>query len=143
MLEKLNLHLQAIKQCFFAHFQNENYFKPETYHFLVQNSNSPGLILTCIYPSNKTDDNLVSFRKDIHKTLELPLDRPLLRRIDEFKFQSDNNDLTLKYLQNPHINAKPSGLQNSKQSLVFGNYYYQHYMQDNFNDNGWGCAYRY
>ena len=31
---------------------------------------------------------------------------------------------------------------NGKQSLVKGNYVYFHYMQDNFNDNGWGCAYR-
>jgi hypothetical protein len=31
---------------------------------------------------------------------------------------------------------------NGKQSLVRGNYVYFHYMQDNFNDNGWGCAYR-
>src|SRR5205814_2204157 len=26
--------------------------------------------------------------------------------------------------------------------LVNGDYLYYHYMQDNFNDNGWGCAYR-
>jgi hypothetical protein len=26
--------------------------------------------------------------------------------------------------------------------LVEGSYAYYHYMQDNFNDNGWGCAYR-
>jgi hypothetical protein len=25
---------------------------------------------------------------------------------------------------------------------VQGDYHYHHYMQDNFNDNGWGCAYR-
>jgi hypothetical protein len=28
------------------------------------------------------------------------------------------------------------------QYLVDGSYDYYHYMQDNFNDNGWGCAYR-
>lgn len=33
-------------------------------------------------------------------------------------------------------------MQNGKQSLLQGNYIYFHYMQDNFNDNGWGCAYR-
>ena len=27
-------------------------------------------------------------------------------------------------------------------SLVQGTYTYHHYMQDTFNDNGWGCAYR-
>ncbi len=145
ILEKLNLHLQAVKQCFIAHYQNENYFKPETFHFLIDNQNLNNLILTCVYPSNKTDDNLISIRKEIHASLDLPLDRPILRRIDKFNFEFVSNgsdDLSSKYLLNPHTSVKPSNLTNSKQTLVFGNYYYFHYMQDNFNDNGWGCAYR-
>ena len=32
----------------------------------------------------------------------------------------------------------PSG----KISLLYGCYSYHHYMQNDFNDNGWGCAYR-
>lgn len=141
MLDKLNLHLQTIKQCFLAHYQNENYFKPETYHYFIEN-NSANLILTCIYPSSKSDDKLVNLRREILTSLDLPTDRPLIRRIDEFKFDLPSTDEPDKYLVNPHMSAKPSGLSNSKQSLVFGNYYYHHYMQDNFNDNGWGCAYR-
>jgi len=27
--------------------------------------------------------------------------------------------------------------------LIQGSYDYHHYMQDKFDDNGWGCAYRY
>jgi len=90
---------------------------------------------------------LIILRQEIHKILELPLDRALIRRIDSFEFNPDttalsNSDLAMKYLQNPHTNAKPSNVQNGKQSLVYGNYIYFHYMQDGFNDNGWGCAYR-
>lgn len=29
-----------------------------------------------------------------------------------------------------------------KVSIVDGLYSYHHYMQNNFDDNGWGCAYR-
>lgn len=29
-----------------------------------------------------------------------------------------------------------------QQTLVDGHYAYYHYMQDNFDDNQWGCAYR-
>ena len=29
-----------------------------------------------------------------------------------------------------------------EQAIVSGNYGYHHYMQDNFDDDGWGCAYR-
>ena len=83
--------------------------------------------------------------------------------------QTDLDSVFSKYLKNPHLHAKPSNsnclkfiqkyhqdfnmnlksdflftfqVQNGKQSLVQGNYIYFHYMQDNFNDNGWGCAYR-
>ena len=30
----------------------------------------------------------------------------------------------------------------SSKYIVNGSYLYFHYMQDSFNDNGWGCAYR-
>lgn len=33
-------------------------------------------------------------------------------------------------------------VKNGKQYIVKGEYAYHHYMQDNFNDDGWGCAYR-
>lgn len=73
-------------------------------------------------------------------------DRPLLRRIDSFQFNKETaqNDASQfsKYLTNPHLSAKPSTVKNGKQSFVKGNYLYFHYMQDSFNDNGWGCAYR-
>jgi hypothetical protein len=75
----------------------------------------------------------------------LPLDRPLLRRIDAFSFDTTNEireDEFSKYLISPHLSAKASSVANGKQSLVKGDYVYFHYMQDNFNDNGWGCAYR-
>jgi len=34
------------------------------------------------------------------------------------------------------------GVSGGTQHLVRGDYAYYHYMQDKFNDNGWGCAYR-
>lgn len=33
-------------------------------------------------------------------------------------------------------------VKDGKQYIVKGDYLYYHYMQDNFDDNGWGCAYR-
>ena len=36
------------------------------------------------------------------------------------------------------LRTMPTGLRYS----VCGDYLYYHYMQDGFNDNGWGCAYR-
>lgn len=33
-------------------------------------------------------------------------------------------------------------VKDGKQYIVKGDYLYYHYMQDGFDDNGWGCAYR-
>ena len=70
-------------------------------------------IVTCLYPTNNTDDRLAALRKEIHTILELPLDRSLLRRSDAFNFKEEvtgnsNQELTNRYLQNPHPSAKPS-----------------------------------
>jgi hypothetical protein len=55
---------------------------------------------------------LVQLRKDIHRILDLPTDRPLIRRVDAFQFAQDsaveNENKYSKYLQNPHTSAKPS-----------------------------------
>jgi hypothetical protein len=56
-------------------------------------------------------------RKNIHRLLDLTLEKPLLRRIDAFQFSQslDNQDSASqfsKYLQNPHISAKPSNGRN-------------------------------
>ena len=50
---------------------------------------------------------------------------------------------TYIHLKSPHLSLDPSKQsQNSLKAFVKGNYYYFHYNQDNFNDAGWGCAYR-
>lgn len=145
ILDKLTLHLQAIKQCYFSYYQNENDFRAQTYYFIIDNQNSTNVVLTCVYPSNHTDDSLAQLRKDIHRILEFPTDKPLIRRVDSFNFKSHDSSSDSQFLNklvNPHVSVKPSNLLNGKQTVVKGNYVYYHYMQDNFNDNGWGCAYR-
>ncbi|CAF0912138.1 unnamed protein product [Brachionus calyciflorus] len=143
ILEKLNQHLQSVKNCYKSYYQNESNFKAETFHFYTNQD----FLITCVYPNTFQDDSLVNLRKEIHSSLDLQSDRPILRRVDAFQFSKESNpsDVTQqfsKYLTNPHLSAKPSNVKNGKQSLVKGNYLYFHYMQDNFNDNGWGCAYR-
>lgn len=96
--------------------QKENDFVAQTYHFFIDNQylNSPStLIVTCIYPSNNPDEKLVGLRQDMHKILELPMDRSLMRRLDAFDFRTEasealNSELFSQYLQNPHTSAKPS-----------------------------------
>lgn len=112
-----------------------------------------------------SDKDQIAQRKKNH--VNLNLSRPCLRRDDIHSFDCKSEELKLT---NPHIGLKslgthlkrhfdiPIGLVSSlkfnknslihytvkdgKQYIVKGDYIYYHYMQDGFDDNGWGCAYR-
>ena len=58
------------------------------------------------------------------------------------KNSSSTPPLSNQRLQNVHETLPPSGIKGGTQHLVRGNYDYYHYMQDKFDDCGWGCAYR-
>jgi hypothetical protein len=90
--------------------------------------------IAVVYPVGKTDAELLETRRRIHLENFLPLNRPLLRRLNA----SDTS--TSAQLINPH-----EGLESPKYPFIAitqGRYAYHHYMQDKFNDSGWGCAYR-
>lgn len=72
-------------------------------------------------------------RISLHEQLDLPLTRPIFRRGNAYIFKSPK-------LINPHEGIAPQN--RGKIATVRGKYVYYHYMQDNFNDDGWGCAYR-
>jgi hypothetical protein len=75
----------------------------------------------------------------LHRKFLLPTDRPYFRRLNRFTFEADMP--TKGPLTNVHVGLKPSGI-GGEVSLVDGYYSYHHYLQDNVDDNGWGCAYR-
>ena len=50
--------------------------------------------------------------------------------------------ISSKKPHNVHLSLKYSLPETSKTSYVKGIYEYHHYMQDGYNDDGWGCAYR-
>lgn len=76
-------------------------------------------------------------RRILHEQLSLPLNKPIFRRGNHYVCASGGR------LTNPHeaISAQPAKA-DVQVALVRGRYAYYHYMQDNFNDDGWGCAYR-
>lgn len=101
-------------------------------------------LVTAVYPSIKRDDEpteedeLVSYRLKLHKRLLLPENRPLMRPSNSYKFENERQQGI--YLTNPHTGLV-GGICGTV-AVVDGTYSYHHYMQDNFNDDGWGCAYR-
>ncbi|XP_024025587.1 probable Ufm1-specific protease isoform X2 [Morus notabilis] len=115
------------------------------YHFTP-----PGVLhpVTIIYELNygETELKQVEFRKSLHLRLGLPFDRPLLRIANALNlFTTDGARSVQKgssLLKDVHIGIPSSGVSGGTVSLVQGSYEYCHYMQDAFNDSGWGCAYR-
>ena len=81
------------------------------------------------------------FRKHIHGLFMLPVDRPLFRRMNRFVFPEDRPSGS-DPLTNVHEGLKNGSTGGGGVHLVQGTYSYHHYMQDKFDDDGWGCAYR-
>ncbi|XP_055311397.1 ufm1-specific protease 2 [Sitodiplosis mosellana] len=97
-----------------------------------------GHFISYVYPTTSADDDKdqITQRKQNHTHLNFS--RPYLRRDDAYSFSSVPPGTQLF---NPHIGLK-NLVKDGKQYIVKGDYLYYHYMQDNFDDNGWGCAYR-
>ena len=59
---------------------------------------------------------------------------------------SKNKGDKYQHLLNPHLKiskiSEPPTNTHILRGMIRGDYYYYHYNQDNFNDAGWGCAYR-
>lgn len=108
--------------------------KPMFYNFLPFDYSAS--VLHIIYLKHLKDDDLVEKRKQLCNLLNLTIDRPLIRRSNALRSKPYYNSI----LANVHSGL----LQNLKGTVrtVKGTYSYFHYMQHNFNDNGWGCAYR-
>ncbi|KAJ8752047.1 hypothetical protein K2173_001073 [Erythroxylum novogranatense] len=118
------------------------------YHF-----NPPGILhpVTVIYELNygETELKQVEARRSLHLRLGLPFNRPLLRIANALNFnlvkdsvESKSRHKGPRMLKDVHFGIPSSGVSGGIISLVQGSYEYYHYLQDGFDDSGWGCAYR-
>ncbi|VVC89167.1 unnamed protein product [Leptidea sinapis] len=105
---------------------------PETFHYLPIEL---GHFVTRIVPKGIPDESMEKERRLLHEQLALSLDRPVFQKGNAHIFSSAK-------LINPHESLASATRPNVRVALVRGRYTYYHYMQDNFNDDGWGCAYR-
>jgi len=109
-------------------------------------------LLAVVYPTaGKADpiNRCSALRKELQSMLCLPVDRPMMRPLNAVPFhatQEENEDtqggIGGPRLSNTHQGLPLSGVEDGKLHLVQGAYDYYHYMQDSFDDNHWGCAYR-
>jgi hypothetical protein len=125
------------------------------YHFLPD-ADYPHIITVChTFYQDDSDEELtdysIKYRQQLHDRFYFSTRIPFLRVGRALPFHnSKEQDLssanrTANKLNNVHLFCRTSGLPiniNSKMRLVKGTYTYYHYMQDGFNDDLWGCAYR-
>jgi hypothetical protein len=97
-----------------------------------------GHFITLYSPANVPLADTESQRRQLHETWRLSLDRPQFRPTNRFTFSV----LSPTHLIRNIHQYVPKSPVNGRVSLVPGRYDYHHYMQDGFNDKGWGCAYR-
>ncbi|XP_016931984.3 probable Ufm1-specific protease 2 [Drosophila suzukii] len=114
---------------------------PASYHFYPQEF---GHFVSCAYLEDLGDDepHMQERRKRLHRQFALPVSRPYFRRANQVRFLGETEDAPWTPLLNTHIGVRPSGVTDGKEYLVNGNYHYYHYLQQQVQDKGWGCAYR-
>ncbi|EFJ48649.1 hypothetical protein VOLCADRAFT_60450, partial [Volvox carteri f. nagariensis] len=141
--------------CCFIFLLGETTVQVRAYHFLP-----PGLShhLTVLYPSleddmERNEQRLVASRQRLHALFGLPPNRPLLRSANAVDLGPSPGDDgssggggggggSVVRLRDVHQGLAPPPGIGGTSVLVQGSYEYCHYMQDRFNDAGWGCAYR-
>eukprot|EP00455_Lapot_gusevi_P055605 TRINITY_DN9060_c0_g3_i1.p1 TRINITY_DN9060_c0_g3~~TRINITY_DN9060_c0_g3_i1.p1 ORF type:complete len:525 (+),score=108.65 TRINITY_DN9060_c0_g3_i1:1088-2662(+) len=112
--------------------------------------------ITTVYRVPLHQPHLISFdeawlleqRQQLHAAWHLPLDRPLLRisnsiDVDLYPHMGVDGILIDLHLSEEFEQLqRVSGVNNGRRYFVQPSYAYFHYQQHNFNDKGWGCAYR-
>ncbi|XP_011311376.1 ufm1-specific protease 2 [Fopius arisanus] len=136
LVESVCRNLRLIERSFTHELNQEKLKVPEVLHFKPRNCMH---LVTVAYPRGSSDEDTRDYRKNLHKVLSFDLSKPLFCRGNAVRF---SNDFTsYEPILNPHAAVTSLGSGFSV-SLVKGLYAYHHYMQDKFDDSGWGCAYR-
>lgn len=71
----------------------------------------------------------MQLRRDLHRRLLLPPDRPLLRAANALTFVLESNGNSAGYLRDVHEGLEPPCIQGGTRHVIWGSYTYHHYMQ--------------
>ena len=103
-------------------------------------------LVTGVFPLSASAGGEASYldqRVRLHRRFHVAPDRPAFRRMAAVRFGAPSSGTSTDgKLRTVHAGLAGSGVPGGAASLVDGDYVYYHYMQDNFDDNGWGCSYR-
>ena len=117
---------------------------PTALHFMLKPHQPFPVTVVLALPAGMLDaqeECLREVRQGLHRRFNLAMDRPFFRVPQGLSFTTATAAGPVR-LKNVHQGLPPSGIQGGNVHLVQGVYEYCHYMQDKFDDNGWGCMYR-
>ncbi|KAM9236462.1 ufm1-specific protease 2 isoform 1-T1 [Leptosomus discolor] len=137
LVKAIHRQLTDMERCIMKYMKGTSIVVPEQFHFMLPGKNH---LVTISYPTGISDDQLESYRKELHGLFNLPCDRPYFKRANAYHFPDE--PYKDGYIRNPHIHLNSPGTESGMVYLVHGVYSYHHYMQDRTDDSGWGCAYR-
>ncbi|NXU55570.1 UFSP2 protease, partial [Turnix velox] len=137
LVEAIHRQLTDMESCIMRYKKGTSIVVPEPFHFMLPGKND---LVTISYPMGISDDQLESYRKELHGLFGLPCDRPYFKRANAYHFPDE--PYKDGYLRNPHLHINSPGAEPGMVYSVQGVYSYHHYMQDRIDDSGWGCAYR-
>ncbi|XP_067838707.1 ufm1-specific protease 2-like [Heptranchias perlo] len=135
-VEAVSSQLSEMEKCIQKYTKGQSVPVPQAFHFELPEKTT---LTTVIYPAGISDETLEPQRKELHTELGLG-NKPFFRR--SMVYQFPNDDLQNKYLRTVHKYIPLPDTEKFKISVVHGSYTYHHYLQDDINDSGWGCAYR-
>ncbi|GCC26973.1 ufm1-specific protease 2-like isoform X1 [Chiloscyllium punctatum] len=135
-VKAVSAQLYEMDQCIQRFTKGKSVPIPQAFHFELPESNA---LTTVIYPAGYTEKDLEPLRKELHHKFSLQ-DKPYLRRSMAYSFPND--DLSNKYLKTIHKYIPSPSSDEFQVFVVYGSYTFHHYLQDDINDGGWGCAYR-
>uniref|UniRef100_UPI00398EF5F6 ufm1-specific protease 2-like n=1 Tax=Pristiophorus japonicus TaxID=55135 RepID=UPI00398EF5F6 len=136
VVEAVSVQLSEMDSCIQRYGKKNSIPIPQAFHFELPEKTT---LTTVVYPAGITDDELEPQRKELHTKLSLG-DKPFLRRPMAYHFPAD--EIANTYLRNIHKYIPLPDAEEFGVHVVHGSYTYHHYLQDDINDTGWGCAYR-
>ncbi|CAD8198689.1 unnamed protein product [Paramecium octaurelia] len=117
-IQIINSHIQQLIKALSSNKKQVLYFNDKT-----------------VFPINKYDEaqKIQLFKSDFKNNRRLIVYKNKINNL----IDTENNKIL-----NVHHYLSPKALDNGKRYFVRGDYVFHHYMQDGFDDKGWGCAYR-
>ncbi|NXX82571.1 UFSP2 protease, partial [Urocolius indicus] len=112
LVKAIHRQLTDMERCIMKYMKGTSIVVPEQFHFMLPGKNH---LVTISYPTGISDDQLASYRKELHGLFNLPCDRPYFKRANAYHFPDE--PYKDGYLRNPHLHVNSPGTEPGAVSL--------------------------